>query len=159
MLHRRTLLAQSAHLAGLLATLGLMPAIAHAQGSGQATPYDLAAFKARNLSDLMQALGGAAPVASADVTLGAPDIAENGAVVPVSVASTLPGVKRLLLLVEHNPAMLSAAFDLSDAVEPDLATRIKMGQSSAVYGVAMMADGRVLYAVRDVQVTLGGCGD
>jgi sulfur-oxidizing protein SoxY len=78
--------------------------------------------------------------------------------VPVGAATSLPGVKRLLLLVEKNPAMLSAMFDVSEAVEPNFSTRVKMGQSSNVFAVAMMADGKVLYAAKEVKVTLGGCG-
>ena len=77
---------------------------------------------------------------------------------PVGCATTLPGVKRLLLLVEKNPSVLAAMFDVTDAVEPNLATRVKMGQSSNVFAVAMMADGKVLYAAKEIKVTLGGCG-
>ena len=77
---------------------------------------------------------------------------------PVGAATALPGVKRMLVLVEKNPAILSAAFDVSDAVEANFSTRVKMGQSSNVYAVAMMNDGRVLYAQKEVKVTLGGCG-
>jgi sulfur-oxidizing protein SoxY len=97
-------------------------------------------------------------VESKDVTITAPDIAENGAVVPVGAATALPGVKRLLLLVEKNPAVLSAAFEVSDAVDANFSTRVKMGQSSNVYAIAVMTDGRLLYAAKEVKVTLGGCG-
>ena len=151
---RREMLARSAQVAGMLAALGMLPGFAHAQAAG----YNTAAFDAKTMADLMKALGGAAPVESKDVTITGPDIAENGAVVPVGAATSLPGVKRLLLLVEKNPAMLSAMFDVSDAVEPNFSTRVKMGQSSNVFAVAMMADGKVLYAAKEVKVTLGGCG-
>ncbi len=114
-----------------------------------AAGYNSAAFDAKTLPDLMKALGGAAPTESKDVTITGPDIAENGAVVPVGAATSLPGVKRLLLLVEKNPAMLSAMFDVSDAVQPSFSTRVKMGQSSNVFAVAMTADGRVLCATKD----------
>ncbi len=87
-----------------------------------------------------------------------PDIAENGAVVPIAAATTLPGAKRLLVLVEKNPNILAAMFDLTDAVDPSISTRVKMGQSSNVYAVAMMGDGKVLFAQKEVKVTLGGCG-
>ena len=87
-----------------------------------------------------------------------PDIAENGAVVPMGVASSLAGVKKLLLLIEKNPSVLVAAFNVSDTVEPNFSTRAKMGQSSDVYAVAVMADGRALFAKKEVKVTLGGCG-
>jgi len=98
------------------------------------------------------------PVESKDVVLTGPDIAENGAVVPVAVSTSLPGVKRLLVLVEKNPNVLSAIFDVSDAVEASFSTRVKMGQSSNVFAVALMGDGKVLFAQKEVKVTLGGCG-
>jgi sulfur-oxidizing protein SoxY len=60
--------------------------------------------------------------------------------------------------VEKNPTMLSAIFDVSDAIEANFSTRVKMGQSSNVYAVAMMADGKVFYAAKEIKVTLGGCG-
>ena len=152
--NRRHMLTRSAQVAGMLAALGVLPGLAHAQAAG----YNTAAFDAKTMADLMKALGGAAPTESKDVTITGPDIAENGAVVPVGAATSLPGVKRLLLLVEKNPAMLSAMFDVSEAVEPNFSTRVKMGQSSNVFAVAMMADGKVLYAAKEVKVTLGGCG-
>ena len=151
MLNRRTLLSHSAKLAALLAAAGLLPQAAQAA-------FNAPAFESKNLADLAKLLGGSAPQESKDVTITGPDIAENGAVVPLGVASALPGVKRLLLLVEKNPSVLSAMFDVSDAVDASFSTRVKMGQSSNVYGVAMMADGKVLFALKEVKVTLGGCG-
>ena len=151
---RREMLTRSAQVAGMLAALGMLPGVAQAQASH----YNTAAFDAKTMADLMKSLGAGAPVESKDVTITGPDIAENGAVVPVGATTALPGVKRLLLLVEKNPSMLSAMFDVSDAVEANFSTRVKMGQSSNVFAVAMMADGKVLYAVKEVKVTLGGCG-
>jgi sulfur-oxidizing protein SoxY len=151
MVTRRTALAGSAKVAALLAAAGVWPLAARAA-------WTQAAFDAKNLADAIKALGGNAPAESKDVTLTAPDIAENGAVVPVACACALPGVKRLLLLVEKNPNTLSAVFDVSDAVEPSFATRVKMGQSSNVFAVAMLGDGKVLFAQKEVKVTLGGCG-
>jgi sulfur-oxidizing protein SoxY len=126
-----------------------------AQGAGG---WDKAAFDAKTLAEVTKALGAQAPAANPGVTLTGPDIAENGAVVPVGCATTLPGVKRLALLVEKNPNILAAVFDVPDAVEPNFNTRVKMGQSSNVYAVALMSDGRALYAVKEIKVTLGGCG-
>ena len=148
---RRDLLATSAQLAALLATAGLLPATAQAAWNGPA-------FDAKTMADLMKSLGGGAPAASSSVTITGPDIAENGAVVPVGAATTLPGVKKLLLLVEKNPSMLAASFDVTDAVDANINTRVKMGQSSNVFAVAMMNDGKVLYASKEIKVTLGGCG-
>jgi sulfur-oxidizing protein SoxY len=155
MMHnRRQMLSRSARVAGMLAALGMLPGLARAQAAG----YNTAAFEAKTMADVMKALGAKAPVESKDVTITGPDIAENGAVVPIGASTSLPGVKRVLLLVEKNPSTLSAVFDVSDAVEPNISTRVKMGQSSNVFAVAVMADGRVLYAAKEVKVTLGGCG-
>ena len=151
---RREMLSRSTQLAAMMATLGLLPHAAQAQAAG----FNVAAFDAKNMADLMKALGGSAPAESKDVTITGPDIAENGAVVPVGASTALPGVKRMLLLVEKNPSMLSAMFDVTDAVDANFATRVKMGQSSNVFAVAMMADGRSLYASKEIKVTLGGCG-
>ena len=151
MLNRRELLSHSVKLAALLATTGLLPQMAHAA-------YNSAAFEVKSMADLVKMLGGSAPTESKDVTITGPDIAENGAVVPVGVSTALPGVKRLLILVEKNPSVMSAMFEVSDAIDANFSTRVKMGQSSNVYAVAMMDDGKVLFAQKEVKVTLGGCG-
>ncbi len=148
---RRKLLADSAKVMALLAGAGLLPQPALAA-------WTQAAFEAKTVADAIKALGGGAPAESKDVTITGPDIAENGAVVPVGVATTLPGVKRLAVLVEKNPSTLAAVFEVSDAVEASFNTRVKMGQSSNVLAVALMADGKVLFAQKEIKVTLGGCG-
>ena len=148
---RREVMARSATVASLLALAGMLPTAAQAA-------WPQAAFDAKTMADAVKALGGSAPVESKDVSITGPDIAENGAVVPVGVATGLPGVKRLLLLVEKNPNVLAAVFDITDAIEANVSTRTKMGQSSNVYAVAMMADGKVLFAGKEIKVTLGGCG-
>ena len=148
---RRDMLTRSASVAAALAGLGLLPQAALAN-------WSQAAFEAKTMAELMKALGNSGPAESKDVTITGPDIAENGAVVPVGAATTLPGVKRLLLLVEKNPNMLAAMFDVTDAVEPSISTRVKMGQSSNVFAVAIIADNKVLYAAKEIKVTLGGCG-
>jgi sulfur-oxidizing protein SoxY len=151
MTSRRELLSHGTTLLGLLATAGLLPTAARAA-------WNAGAFDAKTLSAVVRALGGQAPVESRDVNLTAPDIADDGAVVPLGVATSLAGVRRLLLLVEKNPSVLSAIVEVGDGLEPMISTRVKMSQSSDVYGVAMMTDGRVLFARKDVKVTLGGCG-
>ncbi len=151
---RRQMLSRSARVAAALAAAGALPGIAFAQSGG----WNKAAFEAKTMAELMKALGGSAPVESKEVTLTAPDIAENGAVVPVAVASSASGVRRMLVLVEKNPNVLAATFDVSDAVDASFGTRVKMGQSSNVYAVAMTADGKTLFAMKEVKVTLGGCG-
>ena len=151
MQNRRQLLARSAGVAALLAAAGLLPATAQAA-------WTQAAFEAKSVAEALKALGVGAPVESKDVTITGPDIAENGAVVPVGAATTLAGARRLMILVEKNPNILAALFDLTDLVDANVNTRVKMGQSSNVLAVAVMGDGRVLFAQKEVKVTLGGCG-
>ena len=147
---RRKTLKQSATVVGLLATTGLFPQFAFA--------YNKVAFEAKSLAEVLKAVGGGAPVESKDVTIAGPDIAENGAVVPLTASTTLAGVKQMLILVEKNPAAMIAMFNVTDSVEANFATRAKMGQSSDVYAVAVMADGKTFFAKKEVKVTLGGCG-
>ena len=152
---RREMLSHSAKVATLLAAIGMLPGLAQAQAAGA---YNAPAFNAKTLAELMKAVGGATPTESKDVSITGPDIAENGAVVPIGAASAMPGVKRLLILVEKNPSILAAMFDVTDAIDANISTRVKMGQSSNVFAVAMMNDGKVLFAQKEVKVTLGGCG-
>ena len=147
---RRETLKQSAVVAGLLATAGF-PQFAHAA-------FNKAGFDAKSVQDAVKAYGGASLTESKDVSITGPDIAENGAVVPLGASCNQPGVKQMLILVEKNPAALVAMFHVSDAVEASFSTRAKMGQSSDVYAVAIMGDGKALYAKKEVKVTLGGCG-
>ncbi|MEY2860142.1 MAG: hypothetical protein RLZ68_1484 [Pseudomonadota bacterium] len=147
---RRNALKKSAVVAGLLASTGLFPQFAFA--------FNKNAFDAKSVQDTLKALGVGALVESKDVSITAPDIAENGSVVPVGVATTLAGVKSMLIMVEKNPATLTALFNVTDSVEAAFSARVKMGQSSDVYAVAVMNDGKVLYTKKEVKVTLGGCG-
>jgi len=151
MMNRREMIARSAAVATLMGAAGLLPQTAQAA-------FNAAAFEIKTMTELVKSLGGSAPTESKDVTVTGPDIAENGAVVPIGVSTALPGVKRMLVLVEKNPSVMSAMFEVSDAVDANFSTRVKMGQSSNVMAVAMMADGKVLFAQKEVKVTLGGCG-
>jgi sulfur-oxidizing protein SoxY len=151
MQNRRQMLQRSAAVAGALAGLGLLPQAAQAA-------WNSAAFEAKTMAELVKALGVSAPAESKDVTITGPDIAENGAVVPVGCSSSLAGVKRLMILVEKNPSMLAALFDVSDSIEANFNTRVKMGQSSNVMAVAITADNKVLFSQKEIKVTLGGCG-
>lgn len=153
--NRREMLKHSATVAGLLATAGLWSQTAAA---ADVAGYARAAFDAKTMDELVKALGTSAPTESKDVTVTGPDIAENGAVVPLGASASAPGVKRLLLLVEKNPSVLAALFDVSDSVEANFNVRVKMSQSSHVYAVALMQDGKALFAKKEVKVTLGGCG-
>ena len=148
---RRETLKHSAVVAGLLASTGLFPQFAHAA-------FNKNAFDAKSVQDALKAIGPATLTESKDVTITGPDIAENGAVVPLGASTTLANVKQLLILVEKNPSTLVAMFNMSDSIEPTVSTRAKMGQSSDVYAVAITADGKALFAKKEVKVTLGGCG-
>ena len=136
---------------GLLAAAGLItPGEARAE-------WNKAAFDAKTIDETLKALGASAPANSADVQLTAPDIAENGAVVPVGVVSTLAGVEAIAILVEKNPNPLAASFMLPAGTEPSVQTRVKMGQTSDVYAL-VRADGKFYMAKKEIKVTLGGCG-
>lgn len=154
MTDRRQVLKHSATVAALMAASGVLPQLAVAAGPAASK----GAFQAKSMADVMKALGLGAPAESKDVTITGPDIAENGAVVPVAVASGAAGVNHLMLLVEKNPNALAALFNVTPDIEPNVSTRVKMGQSSNVYGVAVTNDGKVLFAQKEIKVTLGGCG-
>ena len=150
----REALAVAASLHGL--GLGLWPAAARAAAPGPAA-WD-AAFQAPKLDAALAALGLKLPEASEDVSLRVQDLAENGAAVPVEFGTRWPQARRLLLVVEQNPAVLCAAFELHpEQVEPRYALRIKMAQTSAVLAIAMDDAGQARYARREVAVILGGC--
>lgn len=148
--NRRTAIGQGLRLAGLLAGLGLLPPTAQAA-------FNAAAFDADNLAALARLLGLATPQESREVSVQGPEIAETGASVTVAFATTLSGVRQLLLLVDKNPNPLCAIFELAEGVDAAFTTRVKMAQTSLVQAVAVLADGRVLFAQREIKVTLGGC--
>jgi len=114
-------------------------------------------FEAKNLEAAVKALGGEGFVVSKDVTVTGPDIAENGAVVPVSVASAAPNTEFIAILVEKNPTPLAASFTIPSGTEPAVSTRVKMGGTSNVHAL-VKADGKWLIASKEIKVTLGGCG-
>ena len=146
---RRETLKHSAAVAGLLASTGLFPQYAQA--------FEKAAFDAKSVADALKAYGGGAPTASDAVTLTAPDIAENGAVVPISVTSNVPGTEKIAILVEKNPNPLSARITLPAGTEPTITTRVKMAGTSNVHAL-VQANGKWLIATKEIKVTLGGCG-
>lgn len=138
---------------GLAVAAGLFkPGSAWAQGS-----WNKAAFDTKSLNDAVKALGGASAAESKDITITSPDIAENGAVVPFTIASKLPKTEQLAILVEKNPNILAASFTIPEGTEPQVNTRVKMGQTSNVIAL-VKADGKFYYASKEVKVTLGGCG-
>jgi sulfur-oxidizing protein SoxY len=151
---RRNMLKGTGQLAvlGLMVSAGLLrPATARAEA------WNKAAFETKSLNEAVKALGGAPPAQSADIIITSPDIAENGAVVPFTVASKLAKTESIALLVEKNPSILAANFQIPDGTEPWINTRIKMGQTSNVYAL-VKADGKYYHAVKETKVTIGGCG-
>ncbi|MFD4840031.1 thiosulfate oxidation carrier protein SoxY [Achromobacter sp. NPDC058515] len=115
------------------------------------------AFDAKSMQEVIKALGGGDAAPSDQITLVAPDIAENGAVVPVGAVSKLPNTEQISILVAKNPNALAASFTLPAGTEPEVATRVKMSQTSDVYAL-VKADGKYYTAHKEIKVTLGGCG-
>lgn len=147
---RRTVLATSSALVLLVAAGIISPEQAFAASDGRP------AFDAKTLSEALAAVGGTT-VSSKDIAISSPDIAENGAVVPVNVASTIPNTQEIYILVEKNPQPMSAGFIIPGGTEPAIQTRVKMGQSSNVIAV-VKADGKLYSHSKETKVTLGGCG-
>ncbi|MEF8720362.1 MAG: thiosulfate oxidation carrier protein SoxY [Candidatus Accumulibacter necessarius] len=140
-----------AALLSLLAAAGIIaPGMALAE-------WNKAAFDAKSMADTLKALGAGTPADSKDVQVTGPDIAENGAVVPVGVSSTLPNVTMVAILIEKNPNALAATFTLPEGTEANVQTRVKMGQTSNVYAL-VKSDGKFFMATKEIKVTLGGCG-
>ena len=106
---------------------------------------------------MLKSLGAAGAAESKDIVITAPDIAENGAVVPVAVTSRIPNTQSISIIAEKNPFPLAATFDVANGGEPYAYVRIKMGETSNVRAV-VKADGKFYTAVKEVKVTVGGCG-
>ena len=115
------------------------------------------AFEAKNVGDAMKGLGISGPTDSKDITIKAPDIAENGAVVPVEVTSGIAGTTSIAIIAEKNGTPLIGDFALSGGTQGFISTRIKMGQTSLVRAV-VKAGGKSYTAAKEVKVTIGGCG-
>ena len=135
-----------------------------AVGAGLLTPqavvaaWNEKAFKAESVDDaLAAAMGEASNTASDAIKIKAPDIAENGAVVPVSVSTDMANVESIALLAEGNNTPLIATFTLGEGAVADVSTRIKMGKTSDVIAI-VKSDGKLLSARKSVKVTIGGCG-
>jgi sulfur-oxidizing protein SoxY len=123
-----------------------------------AETWNKGAFDTHSLDETMKALGGSAPVPSNDIAFfSTPDIAENGAVVPVGITSKVPQTESIAILIEKNPNMLAAVFDIPPGTDASLSTRIKMGQTSSVYAL-VKANGKYYVTSKEIKVTLGGCG-
>ncbi|MEO8485828.1 MAG: thiosulfate oxidation carrier protein SoxY, partial [Betaproteobacteria bacterium] len=151
--HRRRDLLKTGSGASVLALVAaagwLKPGDALAQGAA----WNKAAFETHSLDETMKALGGAAPAQSKDIAfVSTPDIAENGAVVPIGVTSAIPKTESIAILIEKNPNMLAASFDIPAGTDPAITTRVKMGQSSNVFAL-VKADGKFYVASKEIKVT------
>jgi sulfur-oxidizing protein SoxY len=148
--NRRDALKQLASLTALLVGAGYST---FAQAA-----YNKAAFDSKSVNEAVKFQGGGGIAESKDILLNAPDYAENGAAVAIGMSTALPGVRKIMILIEKNPASLAASFEVSEFVEANFSTRVKMSQTSDVYAVAVMADGRALFSKKEVKVTIGSCG-
>jgi sulfur-oxidizing protein SoxY len=115
------------------------------------------AFGAKSAGDALQHLGASSPAASKDLVIEAPQIAENGAVVPIEVTSNIPGTTEIAVLIEKNPFPLAGKFSFREGAVPFVKLNVKMGETSDVRAVAL-AGGRHYAATREIKVTIGGCG-
>jgi len=139
--------------AGLLGSAGLALPAAAAEADWAVGP-----FAARNLREAVKALGGAGFVETQDVSWGnTPDIAENGQVVPVSVASRVPGTESIAILIEKNPNPMAAVFEVLPGTDPSFRTNFKLGESSSVYALVKVG-GKFYVSSHEIKVTIGGCG-
>ncbi len=119
--------------------------------------WNKSAFEAKNVGDAMKGLGVAGPADSKEITIKAPDIAENGAVVPVEVTSSIAGTTSIAILAEKNATPLVGTYNMAGGTQGYISTRIKMGQTSLVRAV-VNAGGKSYTAAKEVKVTIGGCG-
>ena len=123
-----------------------------------AQAWNKSAFEAKTVDEAEKALGIGTPAKSKDITfVSTPDIAENGAVVPIGIASAIPKTEAIAILIEKNPSTLTANFDIPPGTDPAISTRVKMAQTSNVYAL-VKADGKYYVASKEIKVTLGGCG-
>lgn len=152
MIHSRRTLLKLAGATLVTAVTGLLKV-----GQAIAAPWNKAGFESKATTDALKALGVTAAAPSKDIVINAPDIAENGAQVPVTVTSKLANTQSISIVVDKNPFPLSSSFDFANGAEGYVSTRLKMGQTSNVI-VIVKADGKFFSASKEVKVTIGGCG-
>jgi len=126
-------------------------------GAVFAATWNSLAFTAKDLADSIKNAGYGGATENSGIVIKAPDIAENGAVVPITATSTIPGTTSMAIFVEKNPAPLIANFEFSNGAEPYISTRVKMAKTSIVR-VSVTAGGKNFTSSREVKVTIGGCG-
>ena len=151
---RRTFLKRTGQLGALAAACAAGLA---ANGRTWAATWNKAGFQSKAMADVMKSLGATGASETKDIVITAPDIAENGAVVPIAVTSKLPDTQQISIVAEKNPFPLAATFDVAGGGEGYVSTRIKMGQTSDVWAV-VKAVGKYYTARKEVKITVGGCG-
>jgi len=122
-----------------------------------AAEWNQKAFEAKNVKDALDALGAGTPINSNDIVMSAPEIAENGAVVPVGAVSKIPGTESISILIAKNPTSLAASFDIPSGTEASVSTRVKLAETTDVH-VLVKAQGKYYITKKEVKVTIGGCG-
>ena len=122
-----------------------------------AAAWNTAGFEAKAMADVLKSLGAGGAAESNDIAITAPDIAENGAVVPIEVVSHIPNTQAISIIAEKNPFPLAATINFANGAEPYAYVRIKMGQTARVRAI-VLAGGRIFTAAREVKITIGGCG-
>jgi sulfur-oxidizing protein SoxY len=137
---------------GALAAAGLLAPV-----RALAAAWNKSGFEAKAAADAIRNLGATQLIDSKDILITAPDIAENGAVVPIAVTSRIPNTQSISIIAEKNPFPLAATFDMGNGADGYASVRIKMGQTSDVR-VVVKADGKFYTAAKEVKVTVGGCG-
>jgi sulfur-oxidizing protein SoxY len=121
-----------------------------------AAQWNKSGFESKAVEDALKSLGAVNVIDSKDIVITAPDIAENGAVVPIAVTSKIANTQSISILAEKNPFPLAASFDIASG-DAYVSTRLKMGQTSNVRAL-VKADGKYYSAVKEVKITVGGCG-
>ena len=124
---------------------------------GALAAWNEQAFGAKTAADALQSLGASGGAPSKDIVIEAPQIAENGAVVPIEISSNIPGTTAIAVLIEKNPFPLASRFEFKEGALPFVKLNVKMGETSDVRVVAT-AGGRSYVATREIKVTIGGCG-
>jgi sulfur-oxidizing protein SoxY len=114
-------------------------------------------FDAKAAADALKSLGVATAQPSKEIVLSAPDIAENGAQVPITITSKIPNTQSISIVVDKNPFPLNSTYEFSNGADSYVSTKLKMGQTSNVIAV-VKADGKFFTATKEVKVTIGGCG-
>lgn len=126
-------------------------------GLALAATWNKSAFESKTVADTLKNLGAASLIESRDIIITAPDIAENGAVVPIAITSRIPNTQSISIIAEKNPFPLSSTFDIMNGAEGYVSTRLKIGETANVRAV-IKADGKFYTAAKEVKVTIGGCG-